>query len=189
MKPSARARCLLLALALATVGLGLAPAHAESRPVGLVVGAGFGVAEAIGDESAGLGAGTTIAPRVGYDLPHGLTPMLGGSYSSWGARTVARWELSFLPALRWTVLQERFAPWVEAAIGYGQLVHEGDAGGMRVDIGFRMEAALGFDYSITPWMGVGVHAAVDQIYGGGEPGYDSTWVGVGVGATLRPFSY
>jgi hypothetical protein len=180
-------RAAKLLTAIATLVVQQAPARAEPSPAGVVVGASFGVAVAVGSESAGVGAGYSVRPRAAYELPFGLAPLLAISVSRWGISQTTRWELSGLAGLRWVILRDRFGPWVEAALGYGQLVHDSNGQTGRVDIGLRTEASLGVDYSVTPWARISIQVTADQIYGGGTPGYDSTWLGVGAGVTMCPF--
>jgi len=163
--------------------VGTPVAFAQPRPVGMVAGARVGVASSVGDESSGVAAGYTLSPRLGYGLPFGLTPALAVSYSRWSTSGGSRWELSAFPGIRWERLQQRVRPWVEGALGYGQLVHEETNG--RVDIGLRIESAMGLDVALSERVLLGAHFGFNRLYGSGEPGYVSTWLDLGVGITLR----
>jgi hypothetical protein len=170
------------------LGAILAPptARAQVRPTGLVAGVGAGVAMPVGQESAGVSPGYALHPRVGYGLAYGLTPNLAVSYSRWSADAGQRWELSVLPGLRWNLLQgKRLQPWIEGALGYGQLVHDNANARGRVDIGFRVRPAAGLDLPLSDHVLLGVQVAFNQLYGGGSPSYVSTWIDMGVGVTLQ----
>jgi hypothetical protein len=180
----------LRALAACAVALALGPALAlaEPPPQGVAVGAGLGMAAQFRDPEHNIGAGFVIHPRIAYELSNGLAPALAISYGRWlGDGGNPQWELSALGGLRWTILPDAIAPWVEGAIGYGQLVHleQGTTG--RVDIGPRAQLAVGLDYALSPSARLAVYLAGNQLYGGGTPGYVSTWLELGASATFRLF--
>jgi hypothetical protein len=159
--------------------------QAGSEPRGLGIGVGLAVAIPVGADSVGVATGYTVNPRAGYELPFGLTPMFGISYSRWDSIDSTRWELSALSGLNWKILPGRLGrlyPWIEGGAGYGQLVD-----GNSVDIGLRLETAAGLDLGLGSRVLVGAHLGLNQFNASGGTAHDSTWLDIGAGIAFHGF--
>jgi hypothetical protein len=123
--------------------------------------------------------GYTARPYVGWELSNGFALLVGGSYSRWAAPAGPMWELSGRAGLRWSYALRRVLPWVEGALGYGQLVF---ANGPIIEIGLRTSVGVGLDFLALDDVRAGVHLGLEWIDSGSMPA--TRWLDAGFAVTF-----